>query len=77
MKLSTTNHLISPQNLDIKGVGINSIRQLYSKTMQSIVYIFVALFALTACKAYEVDFLTEEQWNRLVERNRKLTYGMH
>jgi len=75
MRLSATNHPISPENLDIKAVGINCIRQLRSKTMKAIVYVFVALLACTACKAYEVDLLTEEQWNRLVERNRKFTCG--
>ncbi|XP_034100883.1 uncharacterized protein LOC117565744 [Drosophila albomicans] len=34
--------------------------------MKAIVYVFVALLAYTA--AYEVDFLTEEQWNRFVEK---------
>ncbi|KAM8715204.1 hypothetical protein ACLKA7_002278 [Drosophila subpalustris] len=38
--------------------------------MKAIVYIFVAVLACTACcRAYEVDLLTEEQWNRLVQRN--------
>lgn len=81
MRLSTTNHPISPENLDIKAVAINYIRQLRSKTMKAIVYIFVALLALLACtghsEAYELDLLSEEQWNRLVERNRKFNFGIN
>ncbi|XP_068150857.1 uncharacterized protein [Drosophila tropicalis] len=35
--------------------------------MRAFVYVFVALFACVA--AYDVEFLSEEQWNRLVETN--------
>ncbi|XP_030569891.1 uncharacterized protein LOC115769303 [Drosophila novamexicana] len=35
--------------------------------MKAFVYCFVTLLACAA--AYEVDLLTEEQWNRLIERN--------
>ncbi|EDW03224.1 uncharacterized protein LOC6562611 [Drosophila grimshawi] len=35
--------------------------------MKAIVYVFVTILACAA--AYEVDLLTEEQWNRLIEEN--------
>jgi len=39
--------------------------------MKAIVCVFVALLASVA--AYDVQLLSEEQWNQLVERNRKFS----
>lgn len=40
--------------------------------MRSIVYVFVALLACGVSFGYDLELLTEDQWNELVENNRKL-----
>lgn len=39
--------------------------------MRAIVYVFVALLACSTSFAYDLELLTEEKWNELVENNRK------